>query len=149
MTRNDRTRFTRRNALRLAGMSAAAAAFTIVLPGCAGTAADPVAGVYEGMLPCADCSGIRTAIYVRANGTYTRTSTYVGAEGKDGREAAFEEAGAWERLEGKRPVLRFTPAGEGGERWEAELRKGGMRLLDREGHPVEGPLAKFYELRKS
>ena len=45
-----------------------------------------VPGVYEGVLPCADCSGIRTELYVRAKGSYTRVSHY---EGKDG---SFEEA---------------------------------------------------------
>ena len=31
-------------------------------------------GVYEGLLPCGDCAGLRTTIYVRADGTYTRRS---------------------------------------------------------------------------
>lgn len=32
------------------------------------------AGVYAGELPCADCSGIRTTLYLRANGVYTLRS---------------------------------------------------------------------------
>ena len=38
------------------------------------------AGVYAGELPCADCSGIRTTLYLRANGVYTRISEYVGRD---------------------------------------------------------------------
>lgn len=46
-----------------------------------------VPGVYEGVLPCADCSGIRTELYVRAKGSYTRVSHY------EGKEGSWEEAG--------------------------------------------------------
>ena len=46
-----------------------------------------VPGVYEGVLPCADCSGIRTELYVRAKGSYTRVSHY------EGKDVSFEEAG--------------------------------------------------------
>ena len=49
------------------------------------------AGVYAGELPCADCSGIRTTLYLRANGVYTRISEYVGRD-------TFEDGGhamAW------------------------------------------------------
>jgi uncharacterized lipoprotein NlpE involved in copper resistance/heat shock protein HslJ len=35
------------------------------------------AGVYEGVLPCADCPGIRTRLILNRDGTYTRTTQYL------------------------------------------------------------------------
>ena len=109
-----------------------------------------VPGVYEGVLPCADCSGIRTELYVRAKGSYTRVSHY---EGKDG---SFEEAGVWrvefapdaQTIEGAtvifEPVLSDDPG------WKAVPQGPALRLLDREGKPVEGALAdEHYVLRKN
>lgn len=98
-----------------------------------------LSGVYEGMLPCADCAGIRTALYLRAVGTYTRVSHYEGADG------AFDEGGSW-RLEKDRIV--FTPAAAKDETWAARPIPNGLRLLDREGGEVEGPLAPMYDLKR-
>ena len=99
-----------------------------------------LSGVYEGMLPCADCAGIRTALYLRAVGTYTRVSHYEGTDG------AFDEGGSW-RLEKDRIV--FTPAAAKDETWTARPIPNGLRLLDREGEEVEGPLAPMYDLRRN
>ena len=70
-----------------------------------------VPGVYEGVLPCADCSGIRTELYVRAKGSYTRVSHY------EGKDVSFEEAGVWrvefapdaQTIEVGRPFRRDPP----------------------------------------
>lgn len=43
------------------------------------TTAQQNAGVYSGVLPAADCEGIRTTLYIRPDGTYTRISEYIGA----------------------------------------------------------------------
>ncbi|KAB7662617.1 copper resistance protein NlpE [Sutterella seckii] len=102
-------------------------------------AASEVAGVYEGMLPCADCEGIRTALYLRASGTYTRVSHYLGTDG------AFDEGGKWSFEGGK---LRFDSAAPGEGPWYALPIPNGVRLLDREGKPVEGVLAPMYDLMR-
>ena len=93
--------------------------------------------------------GIRTELYVRAKGSYTRVSHY---EGKDG---SFEEAGVWrvefapdaQTIEGAtvifEPVLSDDPG------WKAVPQGPALRLLDREGKPVEGALAEHYVLRKN
>lgn len=108
-----------------------------------------VPGVYEGVLPCADCSGIRTELYVRAKGSYTRVSHY------EGKDVSFEEAGVWrvefasdaQTIEGAtvifEPVLSDAPG------WKAVPQGPALRLLDREGKPVEGALAEHYVLRKN
>lgn len=102
-----------------------------------------VPGVYEGTLPCADCAGIRTALYVRAVGTYTRVSAYIGSSG------AFEEAGSW-HLDAENPqIVVFEPMDRGDDVWKGALEgEDKLRLLDREGKPVRGELADLYVLVK-
>lgn len=36
------------------------------------------AGTYRGVLPCADCEGIKTVVTLAENGTYETTSEYLG-----------------------------------------------------------------------
>ena len=101
-------------------------------------------GVYEGLLPCGDCAGLRTTIYVRADGTYTRIYTYEGEKDDLGRTPSFSEAGSW-NLEGRR--FTFTPK-DHSPAWLADSTEHGLRLLDGEGSPVEGPLGPMYDLQK-
>ena len=58
-------------------------------------------GVYEGLLPCGDCAGLRTTIYVRADGTYTRIYTYEGEKDDLGRTPSF--SGQTIHLHAQRP----------------------------------------------
>lgn len=108
-----------------------------------------IPGVYEGVLPCADCSGIRTAVYVRAKGTYTRVSHY------EGREGSWEEAGVWhvdfapdaKTTEGA--TLVFEPILSDNPVWKALPEGNKMRLLDRDGKVIEGGLSSLYVLEKN
>lgn len=132
-------------ALLLSGVMLAAAGCaqknaSTATPAAASPEVRALSGVYEGMLPCADCAGIRTALYLRAAGTYTRVSHYEGTDG------AFDEGGSW-RLEKDRIV--FTPAAAKDETWAARPIPNGLRLLDREGGEVEGPLAPMYDLKRN
>ena len=143
--------------------SAAAGVLTVTLAGCSAptngerspafaaaeslqpseASAAPI-GVYEGLLPCGDCAGLRTTIYVRADGTYTRIYTYEGEKDDLGRTPSFSEAGSW-KLEGRR--FTFTPK-DHSPAWLADSTEHGLRLLDGEGSPVEGPLGPMYDLQK-
>ena len=87
------------------------------------------AGVYAGELPCADCSGIRTTLYLRANGVYTRISEYGGRD-------TFEDGGQW------------TIDEKGGQPSLARVEEGAVRLLNADGDAVEGPMADLYVLKK-
>ena len=89
------------------------------------------AGVYAGELPCADCSGIRTTLYLRANGVYTRISEY-------GGQWTIDEKG----------VVTMTPAVKGGQPSLARVEEGAVRLLNADGDAVEGPMADLYVLKK-
>lgn len=133
----------RRNAFAVSFAALAAALFT----GCAATtpvaiqneAASPqsVAAVYEGTLPAADGPGIRTTLYLRANGTYTRISDYID------RNFTDAEDGRWKQ-EGR--ILIMTPASDEPYRLAAEEKS--VRFLDRDGNDITGPLAPLYVLKK-
>ena len=81
------------------------------------------AGVYAGELPCADCSGIRTTLYLRANGVYTRISEYVGRD-------TFEDGGQWTIDE--KGVVTMTPAVKGGQPSLARVEEGAVVTLIQE-----------------
>lgn len=98
------------------------------------------AGVYAGELPCADCSGIRTTLYLRANGVYTRISEYVGRD-------TFEDGGQWTIDE--KGVVTMTPAVKGGQPSLARVEEGAVRLLNADGDAVEGPRDSTESLRSS
>ncbi|MDR1529372.1 MAG: copper resistance protein NlpE N-terminal domain-containing protein [Burkholderiales bacterium] len=50
-----------------------------------------LSGVYIGMLPCADCSGIRTELTLDENNTFVLKETYF----KNGEQSAPEKTGRW------------------------------------------------------
>lgn len=97
------------------------------------------AGVYAGELPCADCSGIRTTLYLRANGVYTRISEYGGRD-------TFEDGGQWTIDE--KGVVTMTPVVKGGQPSLARVEEGAVRLLNADGDAVEGPMSDLYVLKK-
>ena len=96
-------------------------------------------GVYAGELPCADCPGIRTTLYLRGNGVYTRISEYVD-------RGNFEEGGSW-TIDGA-GVICMSPAAQGASPSLAQAEEGAVRLLNADGEAVEGPLSDFYLLKK-
>ena len=96
------------------------------------------AGTYHGVLPCADCPGINTAISIRDDGTYTLSTRYL-----ERGDSVFKESGA------------FTWNDAGSEITLGEdsrkLLVGENRLfhLDREGNRITGDLAEHYILEKA
>ena len=89
---------------------------------------------FEGVLPCADCSGIRYELALSADGSYTLVRQYLGKPG----EPAFTEQGVW----------RYDPAAEtltlpgDPDRTTAftTAETGYLRLLDVEGKPIDSAL---------
>lgn len=97
-------------------------------------------GSYYGMLPCADCDGIKTIIKLNRNYTYELKIMYAGKD-----ENVFELAGtfSWNE-EGNRITLN-----------NSEMRNNSffvgenfIRQLDAEGNQITGDLADKYVLRK-
>lgn len=104
------------------------------------TTAQQNAGVYSGVLPAADCEGIRTTLYIRPDGTYTRISEYIGAD-------TFEEGGTWKT--DHKGVTHMKPANNQDPEWLMDFEETEVVLLDPEGNPVKGPLADHYKLKKN
>lgn len=98
------------------------------------------AGVYSGVLPAADTEGIRTTLYIRPDGTYTRISEFIGAD-------TFEEGGTWQTDD--RGITHMKPANEDTPEWLMGFVEKEIVLLTAEGKPVEGPLAPHYRLKKN
>ena len=104
------------------------------------TTAQQNAGVYSGVLPAADCEGIRTSLYIRPDGTYTRISEYIGAD-------TFEEGGTWKTDD--KGVTHMKPANDKDPEWLMDFEETEVVLLDADGNPVKGPLADHYKLKKN
>lgn len=98
-------------------------------------------GRYNGVLPCADCEGIQTAITLRADGTYERELVYLGKSGQAIRQSgrfAWNAAGS--------TVTLALPEGA-----TQSYQVGENRLfhLDEAGNRISGDLAARYVLRQS
>jgi copper homeostasis protein (lipoprotein) len=123
-------------------LPAAAAASWLALGGVAeGSSQGPVAdGPYVGTLPCADCTGIRTALtlYTMGEGgeplVYRMTATYLGTPEGDRTE---ERLGPWTRVgSGASERVRIEPHDD--VRRQSFRRAGPdeLVLLDREERPI-------------
>lgn len=98
-------------------------------------------GFYTGVVPCADCPGIRTSIALNRDETYTLTMTYLGGEENN----TFTEKGSFEwNAQGSSITL------EGIENGASQYLVGENRLfqLDMEGNRITGNLADHYILEK-
>ena len=96
------------------------------------------AGTYRGVLPCADCPGIETTVTLRADGTYSARSRYLG---EDGPTTASEGRFTWSDDGGTVSLTGEEPA---------RYRVGENRLirLNLDGSAIEGALAENYVLTK-
>lgn len=98
-------------------------------------------GVYEGILPCADCEGIKTTIQIDTNNTYQFTSIYLGKEKplKQAKKGKFSwnESGSTIILDG------IT---DGPNQYQVGENK--LFQLDMQGQRITGNLASKYELLK-
>jgi copper homeostasis protein (lipoprotein) len=94
---------------------------------------------FIGLLPCADCPGIRYQLNLLPNHTFLSRMTY------EERNAHFDERGSWQ-LAGNDKTLVLQ--GKRGEPQKFAVRNGGvLRKLDINGHEVE---SKFnYDLKRA
>lgn len=97
-----------------------------------------VPGTYEGLLPCADCSGIKTVYRLHVDGTYLKTEAY------EGTNDIFSEKGQWVYRDG----VLFLTAENDQQPYMLRAEVGQLRLLDQEGKCISGDLAPHYVLKK-
>lgn len=97
------------------------------------------AGTYKGVLPCADCPGINTAIRINNDGTYILETLY-----QDRGDSVFVENGTftWD-ASGSSITLSE------GEQQQYQVGENQLFALDMEGKRIEGALADHYRLKKA
>jgi copper homeostasis protein (lipoprotein) len=94
----------------------------------------PMEQSYRGLLPCADCSGIETSLFLAEDGTYVLQEHYTGDEKPTDTAAetrVFATYGRWARTADK---LVLTSR-EGEKRYFRAHEKS-LEMLDRNGTPI-------------
>lgn len=97
------------------------------------------AGSYHGVMPCADCPGISTALSIREDGSYELQTRYI-----DRGDSIFVEQGGftWD------PTGSYITLNTG-EGIKYQVGENQLFALDMEGNRIEGGLAKHYILKKA
>ncbi len=98
------------------------------------------AGVYQGIIPCADCEGIDTTLRLASDRTYQLSMTYLGKS-----TTPFSSAGSFEWRQDGRAIMLSTS--DGTPRFY-RVEENRLRQLDTQGEPIESVLAEKYVLRK-
>lgn len=106
---------------------------TVIAPS---TSTQPFTVTYEGVTPCADCSGVKTVLTLSYNpNTYVESFTYIG------RDTGYIETGTWNvGIQGKNPpklVYTLIPNGRTGTKTQYEMINGSeIRQLDGNGNEM-------------
>ncbi len=110
-------------------------ALLVALPaGAQQTPLGPLPATFEGVIPCADCPGIRQRIQLQKDGRFRSRMTYLE------RNRHFDEAGTW-AVEGATLVL----TGKSTMRWAIQG-PNAIAMLDQQGQPIVS--ANNYTLRR-
>lgn len=96
------------------------------------------AGTYQATLPCADCSGIKTTITLKNDGTYDYTAEYLDKDfvAKSSGEIMWHNNGSVIHLKDKENDLKL------------KVIENGLIGLDTEGNEIDGPLKEHYNYKK-
>jgi copper homeostasis protein (lipoprotein) len=97
-------------------------------------------GTYWGVLPCADCEGIRTTLILQDDHNYVLKSFYIGrSEQEDIQQGTFtwNDAGS-----------AISLAENGGDAVQLLVGENRLFILDQEGNRITGDLADFYTLNR-
>ncbi|CQJ60943.1 envelope stress response activation lipoprotein NlpE [Yersinia rohdei] len=92
----------------------------------------PMQQSYQGLLPCADCSGLDTSLFLDSDGTFILKETYLGGKGGD---TSFAEYGKWARTADKLVLTN----GQGEKRYFQPVGKN-LVMLDQQGLPIKSTL---------
>lgn len=96
------------------------------------------AGVYDGVLPCADCAGIKTSIKLNDDNTFSYTAEYLDKNTtvQDTGKFMWHDNGSVVHLMGKDLNAKY------------KVGENQIIQLDESGKIIEGPLAEQYYLIK-
>lgn len=98
-----------------------------------------VTGIYEGLLPCADCAGIETRIYLFADSSFVENSLYLGKP----NSTTFTASGKWSQESG---TITLSQTGSA-RKYKLGISK--LTLLDTEGKEIQSSLKDRYILAKT
>ena len=87
----------------------------------------PMQQSWRGVLPCADCEGIETSLFLEKDGTWVMNQHYQGANAP----STFASYGTWARTADKL-VLTDTA----GEKRYFRAKGEGLEMLDMQGNPI-------------
>lgn len=97
-------------------------------------------GTYEGILPCADCEGIKTTIRLYADGTFERTQEYLGKS-----RTPFTDKGKFEWNEGGSVISLI----DNNDNQKYQVGENQLFHLDNAGNQIKGNLSEKYILTKT
>ncbi|EHK0947271.1 envelope stress response activation lipoprotein NlpE [Citrobacter farmeri] len=92
----------------------------------------PMQQSWRGILPCADCEGIETSLFLEKDGTWVMNVRYQGVREEP---SSFASYGTWARTADK---LVLTDSQ--GEKSYYRAKGEALEMLDREGNPIESQL---------
>ncbi|HGY2354473.1 TPA: envelope stress response activation lipoprotein NlpE [Citrobacter farmeri] len=92
----------------------------------------PMQQSWRGILPCADCEGIETSLFLEKDGTWVMNERY---QGMREEPSSFASYGTWARTADK---LVLTDSQ--GEKSYYRAKGEALEMLDREGNPIESQL---------
>ncbi|MCA4780832.1 copper resistance protein NlpE N-terminal domain-containing protein [Empedobacter falsenii] len=96
-------------------------------------------GTYEGVLPCADCPGIKTTVTLNKDETIKIVSDYMKGN------TTFEEQGQFEWTADNNAIFLDT---KDKNRYFYKVGENKLIVLSQEGEEIDGPLANNYILTK-
>ncbi len=97
-------------------------------------------GTYVGTLPCADCPGIRMRVELHADGTFSRSMTYLE---RDPQPPATTGTFSWDAA-----GSRITLALGNDDTQQFQVGENALLQLDRDGLPITGRFPEAYRLAK-
>ena len=99
------------------------------------------AGTYEGVLPCADCAGIKTTLTVDKE-SYTLKEEY------EGKEGVFDSKGSVS-YDAEKQLLTLTDAANANDKRCYRVTEGALKMLSADGSEItDTELAAKYVLNK-
>lgn len=98
-------------------------------------------GTYSGILPCADCDGIKTKITLLKDSTFTKSMEYLGKG-----ETTFFERGTFVWNDSGNIIILTE---ENGKQQQYKVDENILFHLDKKGNVIAGDLAEKYKLTKN
>lgn len=98
------------------------------------------AGVYKGVVPCADCEGIDTLLRLNMDNSYQLSTIYLGKDA-----TPFKQAGSFE-WDAKGSVIRLLSQKDGPALYKVVENQ--LIQLDMQGQLITGAFAENYKLNK-